>query len=168
MIKVVALYLLTSFFLAHAGESLLVENNGCVMEVRNSVGFSFMKVNEDISYIEYKYKDGRTEGVKISCKNMTLAEAISSDYVQEKDGLKLGVGTSPLSKAVLFSGQHLSGVEGVYFLGAVCFTTTFEAGSNHVFFIDTCGDEEDMKELRKRLLSLLKRAKTYYVETGTK
>ena len=168
MIKVVILYLLTSFLLVHAGESLLVQNNGCVMEVRDSVGFSFMKVNGGMTYIEYKYKDGRAEGVRISCKNMTLAEAISSDYVQEKDGLKLGVGTSPLSKAFLFSCQHLSGVEGVYFLGAVCFTTTFEAGSNHVFFIDTCGEEKDMNEMRKSFLSLLKHAETYYVEPGDK
>lgn len=168
MIRAMVLYFFTSFLLAHAGENLVVESNGCVLEVNNSTGFSFMKINEDVSYIEYKYKDGRTESIRVGCKNITLADMISSGYVQEKDGLKVGMGSSPLAKARLFSGNNWSGVEAVYFLGAVCFTTSFEAGSNHVFFIDTCGEEEDMKELRKRFLSVLKRAKTYYVETGTK
>ncbi len=117
-----------------------------------------------VSYIKYKYKDGRVENIKISCRAGSLSDSISNDFVQEKDGPKLGIGTSPLSNANLYSGKNLSGVEGVYFLGAVCFTTTFEAGQDHVFFIDTCGEEGDIKEVRQKVLDLLKQAKTYYTD----
>ncbi|KAF2389304.1 hypothetical protein [Pseudomonas frederiksbergensis] len=168
MIKVLVLYFLSSFLLVHAGENLVVESNGCMLKAIDSIGFSYMKTDEGVSFIKYKYKDGRSENIKISCKDMTLADAISSDYVQENDGLKVGAGSSPLSKARLFSGSNWSGVEGVYFLGTVCFTASFEAGSNHVFFLDSCGEEADIKEVRTRFLSLLKHAETYYVDSNTK
>ena len=168
MIKIVAFYLLSSFFLAHAGENLIVETDGCGMKASNSSGFSSEDTSEGETIIKYKYKDGRVRNIKISCEDMTLADAISGDYVQEKDGLKVGTGSHPLAKARTYSGSNWSGVEGVYFLSAVCFTTSFEAGKSHVFFIDTCGEEKDTNEVRKSFLSLLKRAKTYYVEPGVK
>lgn len=168
MIKVAALYLLSSFFLAHAGEDLVVESNGCMMRVRDLSGFSSEKTSEGETVVKYKYKNGRVRDIKIGCEDMTLTDAISCDYVQEKDGLKVGAGSHPLSKARLYSGSNWSGVEGVYFLGAVCFTTSFEAGRNHVFFIETCGEGKDTNEVRKSFLSLLKHAETYYVEPGDK
>ncbi|PZX01903.1 hypothetical protein DFS28_101250 [Pseudomonas sp. 478] len=168
MIKAMALYLLSSFFVVHAGERLEVESNGCTMNVGGSDRFSFFKTDENVSFVKYKYKDGRVENVKISCKEMTLADAISSDYVQEKDGLKVGIGSHPLSKAQTYSGRNWTGVEGVYFLDSVCFTTSFEAGNNHIFFIDACGEEQDVKELRASFLSLLKRSKTYYIDNSPK
>jgi hypothetical protein len=168
VIKVAALYLLSSFLLAHAGEGLIVESNGCMMKVRDFSGFSSGKTSEGETIVKYKYKDGRVRDIKIGCEDMTLADAISGDYVQEKDGLKVGTGSHPLSKARLYSGSNWSGVEGVYFLGAVCFTTSFEAGKNHVFFIETCGEEKGTNEVRKSFLSLLKHAETYYVEPSDK
>ncbi len=168
MIKVAALYLLSSFLLAHAGEDLVVESNGCMMKVRGFSGFSSEKTSEGETIVKYKYKDGRVRDIKVGCEEMTLADAISGDYVQEKDGLKVGTGSHPLSKARLYSGSNWSGVEGVYFLGAVCFTTSFEAGKNHVFFIETCGEEKDTNEVRKSFLSLLRHAETYYVEPSDK
>ncbi|PMX04279.1 hypothetical protein C1X59_02380 [Pseudomonas sp. FW215-R2] len=39
------------------------------------------------------------------------------------------------------------------------FTAVFEAGSDHVFMVDTCGDEQDIKVLRKRMLLLFKGSK---------
>lgn len=168
MIKVVALYLLSSFFLAHAGEKLIVETDGCGMKASNSSGFSSEDTSEGETIIKYKYKDGRVGNIKITCEDMTLVDAISGYFVQEKDGLKVGTGSHPLAKARTYSGSNWSGVEGVYFLGAVCFITSFEAGKSHVFFIDTCGDEKDTNEVRKRFLSLLKHAETYYVEPSDK
>jgi hypothetical protein len=168
VIKVAALYLLSSFLLAYAGEDLVVESNGCVMKVKDFTGFSAGKTSEGETIVKYKYKDGRVRDIKVGCEDMTLADAIAGDYVQEKDGLKVGTGSHPLSKARLYSGSNWSGVEGVYFLGAVCFTTSFEAGKNHVFFIETCGEEKDTNEVRGSFLSLLKHAETYYVEPGNK
>jgi hypothetical protein len=168
VIKVAALYLLSSFFLANAGENLVVESNGCVMKVKDFAGFSSGKTSEGETIVKYKYKDGRVRGIKVGCEDMTLADAIAGDYAQEKDGLKVGNGSHPLSKANLYSGSNWSGVEGVYFLGSVCFTTSFEAGRNNVFFIETCGEEKETNELRRSFLSLLKHAETYYVEPGDK
>jgi hypothetical protein len=168
VIRIVMLYLLSSFFLVHAGESLVVESNGCVMKAKEATGFSFMKTDEGISFIKYKYKDGRIENIKIRCKDMALESAISGGYVQEKDGLKIGSGSHPLAKAERISGENWSGVEATYFLGSVCFTTSFEAGKTHVFSIDVCGEEEDMKELRRSFLVLLKHANTHYAEVELK
>ncbi|MFM9381201.1 hypothetical protein [Pseudomonas sp. UV AK001] len=164
MIKLILVYFISSFILVNASEKLVVENNGCVLEAPGFARFSFMKVDRGASYVKYKYKDSRVESIKISCRAGSLSDSISSDFVQEKDGLKLGIGASPFSKANLYSGKNLSGVEGVYFLGAVCFTTTFEAGRDHVFFIDVCGEEGDIKEVRHKVLYLLKQAKTYYAD----
>lgn len=168
MIKVAALYLLLSLLLAHAGEDLIIESNGCVMRVSGFSGFSSEKTGEGETIVKYKYKDGRGRDIKVGCEDMTLADAIAGDYVQEKNGLKVGAGSHPLSKARLYSGSNWSGVEGVFFLGVVCFTTSFEAGRNHVFFIETCGEEKDTNEVRRSFLSLLKHAETYYVESGDK
>lgn len=162
MIKVLACYLLSLVSLAHAGEKFEVESNGCIISAAAAGRFSSFKTDEGVSFLKYEYKDGREENVKLSCKGMSLADAISSAYVKEKDGLKVAVGSQPFAEARSYSGSNWSGVEGVYFLDAVCFTTSFEAGREHIFFVDACGEEKDIKELRENLLGLLKRATTTY------
>lgn len=168
MTRLAFLYLLSSLSFVHASESLVVQSKGCVMDVNNSSGVSFFKTDDDISFVKYKYKDGRTQNIQMSCAAMSFADAVASGFVQEADGLKIGTGMHPLSKASRVSGANWSGWEGIYYSNAYCFTAVLEAGSDHVFMIDTCGDEEDIKVLRKRMLLLLKGSKTYHVDYDDK
>lgn len=168
MNKWIFLYFLSSFSFVHASEGLVVQSKGCVMEVKNTSGISFFKTDDDISFIKYKYKDGRVKNIQMSCSAMSFADSVASGFVQEADGLKIGTGMHPLSKANRVSGVNWSGWEGVYYSNAYCFTAVFEAGSDHVFMVDTCGDEEDIKVLRKRVLLLLKDSKTYFVDYDDK
>lgn len=152
----------------HASESLVVQSKGCVMEVKDSPGISFFKTDDGISFSKYKYKDGRSQNIQMSCAAMSFTGAVATGFVQEADGLKIGTGMQPLSKASRISGTNWSGWEGIYYFNSYCFTAVFEAGSDHVFMMDTCGDEEDIKALRKRILLLLKGSKTYHVDYDDK
>lgn len=168
MNKWIFLYLLSSFSFVHASENLVVQSKGCVMEVKKASGVSFFKTDDDVSFIKYKYKDGRAKDIQMSCTAMSFADAVASGFVQEADGLKIGTGMHPLSKANRVSGENWSGWEGVYYSNSYCFTAVFEAGSDHVFMVDTCGDEQDIKVLRKRMLLLFKGSKTYHVDYDDK
>ncbi|TWD47644.1 hypothetical protein [Pseudomonas sp. SJZ131] len=166
MIRLVFLYLLSSLFFVHASETLVVQSKGCVMEVKDSPGISFFKTDDGISFAKYKYKDGRSQNIQMSCAAMSFTDAVATGFVQEADGLKIGTGMQPLSKASHISGTNWSGWEGIYYSNSYCFNAVFEAGRDHVFMIDKCGNEEDIKALRKRMLLLLKGSKTYHVESG--
>jgi hypothetical protein len=164
MNKFIFLYLLSSFLFVHASDRVVVQSKGCVMEVNESPGVLFFKTDDDISFVKYNYKDGRTENVQMNCVAMSFPDAVASGFVQEADGLKIGTGMQPLSKASPVSGVNWSGWEGIYYSNSYCFTAVLEAGTDHVFMIEACGDEEDVKTTRKRMLSLLKGSKTYHVE----
>ncbi|MDD1140167.1 hypothetical protein M5G22_21610 [Pseudomonas sp. TNT2022 ID233] len=168
MIRFFMLYLLSSFSLVYAGDGLVAESNGCVIESHGVAGFSVMKSDEGVTFLKYKYKDGRIENVRVRCKGMMLEDAVSNEYVQEKDGLKFGTGSEPLAKAERIYGGNWSGVEATYFLDSACFTTSFEAGKEHVFSINVCGDDDDINEFRKNFLNLLKHSETHYAEVEAK